>query len=191
MGRNSIAAIVAFGLMQPCFSRAQDAVADAVQPCWSCHGAAGSPTDATIPIIWGQRADYLEAQLRAYRSGDRENQIMNSMAESLKRSEIAAVAALIAAKDWPKLDAAASAPGPESVSVRRGCHGADLTGGASPVGPAPRLAGQNAAYLRSQMVAFAHDERPNQPVMSALMKALNDDDQAAVAAYLSSIDPKR
>jgi len=166
---------------------AQEQIGAALDTCWSCHGASGVPKDPTVPIIWGQRADYLEAQLRAYRAGDRENQIMNSMAESLRRADIPAVAAFIAGKDWPATSGDGSGAAPNAVATCRGCHGAELMGGVSPVGPAPRLAGQTAAYLKAQMVAFAHGERLNQETMSALMKALDGETQTALASYLAGL----
>ncbi len=170
--------------LQPHAIRAQDASLDT---CWSCHGQQGLPTDATIPIIRGQRADYIEAQLRAYRSGDRENQIMNSMAESLTREDIPRQAALIASLGWPHTTAPQASAGADLVAGCKGCHGADLMGGPSPVGPAPRLAGQNAAYLKSQMVAFAEGQRSNQEVMQALMKTIDADSKTAIAAYLAGL----
>lgn len=182
-----IAIVAVLAMLAPVMGRAQEPLAAALETCWSCHGAAGVPKDPTVPVIWGQRADYLEAQLRAYRSGDRENQIMNSMAESLRRADIPAAAALIASKGWPAGSAVGSAAVPDAVATCRGCHGADLQGGVSPLGPAPRLAGQMAAYLQGQMVAFAQGERPNQPAMSALMKSLDGASQSALASYLAGL----
>lgn len=39
--------------------------------CVSCHSADGNPLVAGVPILAGQRADYLQSAMRAYRDGHR------------------------------------------------------------------------------------------------------------------------
>jgi len=53
--------------------RAQDAEAAklAGQVCASCHGPAGVSTSPAFPKIAGQRAEYLENQLKAFRDHTR------------------------------------------------------------------------------------------------------------------------
>jgi cytochrome c553 len=63
------------------------------QLCASCHGEHGLPSDPTVPIIWGQQAAYIQTELNAYRNGDRESQIMSSIAESLSNAEMSQIAA--------------------------------------------------------------------------------------------------
>lgn len=168
-------------------ARAADPLEAAMETCWSCHGVAGEPKDPTIPIIWGQQAKYIEKQLRDYRAGDRDNQIMSSMAEAVPFKELARAAELIAAKAWPQRADAVKTPAPESAATCQACHGADLMGGASPEGLAPRLAGQFAEYLEDQMGAFARDQRANQKTMSAMMKALSAEERARLAKYFAGL----
>jgi cytochrome c553 len=65
--------------------------------CVACHGADGIGKAAQYPDLRGQKAAYMEKQLRAYRSGERTDPWMSAMARSLTDEEIAAVAAWFAA----------------------------------------------------------------------------------------------
>jgi cytochrome c553 len=162
---------------------------DAASPafCASCHGTAGAPHDTTIPVIWGQQASYLEKQLRDYRAGDRESQIMSSVAEGLSDAQIAALATTFSQAAWPAIAAPAAAL-PPLASACVGCHQASFMGAeVANVGSVPRLAGQQAAYLRMSMQAYANGQRTNSSVMPALMKALKPDDRAAIAAALAAL----
>lgn len=64
--------------------------------CAACHGAAGVSVSDTIPNLAGQKAAYLEAQLRALKEGTRKNAIMNAIASQLGTDDIANVAAYFA-----------------------------------------------------------------------------------------------
>ena len=70
-----------------------------VGACASCHGpnAAGMP--AQYPRLSGQHAEYIEVQLKAFRSGERANDpngSMRSVAGKLSDREIEAAADYIA-----------------------------------------------------------------------------------------------
>jgi cytochrome c553 len=69
--------------------------------CTGCHSPRGQGNaPAGYPRLSGQHADYIEAQLRNFRAGDRtndgENQVMRQVAARLSDSEIKAVANYIA-----------------------------------------------------------------------------------------------
>jgi cytochrome c553 len=66
--------------------------------CAACHGANGLSVSDTIPNLAGQKAAYLENQLRALRDGSRKNPIMNAIAGQLGNDDIANVAAYFAAQ---------------------------------------------------------------------------------------------
>jgi cytochrome c553 len=166
---------------------AADAVETAVGSCWSCHGAGGPPKDPTIPIIQGQQSGYLEKQLHDFRSGERENQIMSSMAESIRPQDMARASAMIAAMPWPRRGGEAATSTPDSVVACQGCHGPDLMGAAGPEGVAPRLAGQFSEYLADQMGAFARGERPKAKTMTLMMKSLDATERGRIADYLAGL----
>lgn len=66
-----------------------------VAACASCHGPNGAGMPSQYPRLSGQHAEYLEAQLKAFRSGERANDPNSSMrtvAGKLSDREIQAVA---------------------------------------------------------------------------------------------------
>lgn len=66
-----------------------------IPACAGCHGAAGAGLPAQFPRLAGQYADYTEAQLKAFRAGDRANdneKVMRMIAGKLNDGEIKAVA---------------------------------------------------------------------------------------------------
>ena len=70
-----------------------------VPACAGCHGPAGAGNPAQYPQLWGQFAEYTEAQLKAFRSGERSNdpnRMMRLTASRLSDQEIKAVADYIA-----------------------------------------------------------------------------------------------
>jgi cytochrome c553 len=64
--------------------------------CAACHGAAGISVSDTIPNLAGQKAGYLETQLKAWKDGSRKNAVMNAIAAQLGAEDIANVAAYFA-----------------------------------------------------------------------------------------------
>ena len=64
--------------------------------CVACHGAKGISAVGTYPNLAGQKADYLAAQLKAFRGKSRVNPLMSGMAASLKDEDIDNLAAYFA-----------------------------------------------------------------------------------------------
>ena len=56
--------------------------------CSVCHGANGIAMMAEAPNLAGQQAIYLEEQLRNYRSGKRNHEVMTVMAKALSDKDI-------------------------------------------------------------------------------------------------------
>jgi len=74
-------------------------VSEGIAACASCHGPNGAGMPAQYPRLSGQHAEYIEAQLKAFRSGARDNDAnasMRGVAARLSDREIAAVADYIA-----------------------------------------------------------------------------------------------
>jgi cytochrome c553 len=71
-----------------------------IPACRSCHGPQPERADPMIPDIRGQRADYIEEQLRLFKDGIRGNskyaRMMHEAAQSLHPDEMAALAAYYA-----------------------------------------------------------------------------------------------
>jgi cytochrome c553 len=68
-----------------------------VPACAGCHGPSGAGIPAQYPRLAGQHADYVEAQLVAFRGGARSNNpAMTAIAAKLNDREIKAVADYVA-----------------------------------------------------------------------------------------------
>jgi cytochrome c553 len=63
-----------------------------VPACAGCHGPAGAGMPAQYPRLGGQHTEYLEAQMNAFRSGERANSAqMTAIAAKMSDKEIKAV----------------------------------------------------------------------------------------------------
>ena len=70
-------------------------LAKGLPACAACHGATGAGLPAQYPRLAGQYPEYVEAQLKAFRAGDRHNdagKMMQSIAAKMSDPEIRAIA---------------------------------------------------------------------------------------------------
>ena len=68
-----------------------------IPACAGCHGPAGAGIPAQYPRLSGQHADYVVAQLTAFRDGVRKNNLtMKQVAAKLNDQEIKALADYVA-----------------------------------------------------------------------------------------------
>lgn len=170
----------------------------AINLCSTCHGPRGVSTSPEFPVLAGQQYGYLVAQLQAFRSKTRAEQIahdfMWGIAGGLDDRMIDAVAHYYAAQP-----PAPGRPGDpklieqgkelfEKGAPNRGipscatCHGDRAQG----MGNFPRLAGQHAKYVRKQLEYIQGLVR-NAPVMHGVVKDLTPVEIEAVAAYVQSL----
>jgi cytochrome subunit of sulfide dehydrogenase len=62
--------------------------------CAQCHGTAGKPIPGSVlPGLAGMPADYLDAQMKAFKSGARPATVMHQIAKGYSDAQIAALAA--------------------------------------------------------------------------------------------------
>lgn len=66
---------------------------NASTPCQACHGADGVGISEDIPNLAGQKVAYLQAQLRAFKSGDRKHDVMGPIARQLSDADVENLAA--------------------------------------------------------------------------------------------------
>ena len=69
----------------------------AAQKCEACHGLDGKAKIPEAPNLAGQSSQYLIAQLNAFRSGERKNEMMSLVAPTLEDKEIENLAAYYSA----------------------------------------------------------------------------------------------
>jgi len=163
--------------------------------CAACHGPDGNSPTSANPILAGQHADYLAAQLAAYKSGTRANPIMAGMAAALTPEDMRNVAAWFAqqaVKPSAAKDKALAVRGQQiwrggvrqgNVPACAGCHGA---AGAGIPTQYPRLAGQYAELTYGWLKAYASGGRAH-PVMAGVAARMSDADMKAVAEYVAGL----
>ena len=166
--------------------------------CAACHGADGNSPLAINPNLAGQHADYIAKQLANFKSGERKNAVMASMAATLTPEDMKNVGAYFTkqnAKERAARDEALTKEGgrlyrggnlKNGVPACAGCHGPD---GAGIPAQFPRLAGQYSDYTLAQLKAFRAGERANDPAKMMRMVAgkLSDHEMQALAEYISGL----
>jgi len=158
--------------------------------CESCHGIGGRSTLPDTPSLAGQPKQFITTQLVMFREGNRKNAIMNPIAAPLSNAEVNELGSYFsaqAAEPAGKPLAAGAAAAARGVAERLGCvtcHGAELKGQQH----IPRLAGQQADYLRTQLLGFKAGTRFDMDGnMTAAAQALTPADIETLASYLSAL----
>ncbi|TRX03836.1 c-type cytochrome [Candidatus Methylobacter oryzae] len=152
--------------------------------CASCHGQKGNSSNAQWPNLAAQSSIYLVNQLKAFKSGDRVNPIMQPMASHLSDEDINDLSAYFSSQQPVKAggEPTLAKAGETKAAMCLGCHGAKAQGN----GQFPRLAGQYPEYLERQLNAFKTGTRKNGP-MQAIAANLSEADFKALAAYFASL----
>ncbi len=172
----------------------------AVGTCANCHGFQGRSIAPKFPVLAGQKAQYLLAQLHAFKAQTRgdpdalgymwgmsaplEEPLMTALADYYSQQRPAAGergdARLIARGQaiYQHGDAAQGIP-PCAV-----CHGPMAAG----TDMYPRLAGQHVQYLMKQLRSFQNNLR-DVAIMHGVAQGLKERDMRAVSDYLQSLGP--
>jgi cytochrome c553 len=159
------------------------------EPCFACHGPTGNSTDPSIPSIAGQPAQFISTQLYFFREGNRKNPQMAALAATLKNADLNDLAAYYSAQKAapPKELGAEKADAGKRLTQQYNCvacHGAALLGQQH----IPRLAGQHAEYLRTQLRGFQAGTRFDMDGnMTSAARAMPAADIDVLAEYLSSL----
>ena len=61
--------------------------------CAGCHGPQGIAANPAWPNLAGQNIDYFVAQIKAFKNGNRKNELMTPMAQALSDQDAANLAA--------------------------------------------------------------------------------------------------
>lgn len=142
----------------------------AAEVCSSCHGEAGLVVSDTFPKLAGQSAEAIFKQLSDYKSGARAHPQMTPVVQPLSERQLAEVAAYFGGqKSGSALgEAGLLDEGPIGRLIHRGdparglppCESCHARGVGGPP-EAPVLAGQNAAYIERQLLAYRSGARSN------------------------------
>jgi cytochrome c553 len=162
--------------------------------CAGCHGAQGVSATEMFPNLAGLSAEVVYKQLDDYRTGKRQNPIMQGMAAALDDQKVADLAAYFAT--LPRNAHSTGTPAPSlvvtgnpmrSIAPCGACHG--------PMGfkdGAPALEGQKRAYLKTQLEAFATGARHNDinQQMREIARALTAAERESVADWYGNPEPQ-
>ena len=170
----------------------------AIGVCGVCHGVNGNSKNPMFPRLAGQKAWYLEQQLKEFRNHTRGDayavSYMWGMASHLSNGTITALA-----KYFSHQKTGPGTPSPPVVVAEGGrfyhrgipsqgvpacaaCHGPNGLGTAH----FPRVAGQHAEYIMKQLNAFKTNMR-DVFVMHGITMTLHPKQEKAIADYLASL----
>ncbi len=162
--------------------------------CFMCHGLEGESSSEIFPRLAGQHWEYIAKQLENFKTGKRKSTAMNDMVAKLKPEEMVALGRYfekMSVPAEPSKDAELAAVGKyvfyagnkfSGLPACAGCHGKEALGTAA----LPRLAGQYASYIETQLRLFNSRERTNDnAVMHAIVVKMTPLEMHAVAEYLS------
>lgn len=154
--------------------------------CLLCHRAADDKPLAAF--LAGQPAPYLYEQLKAYKERRRTNIVMNTNAGSLSDRDMRDIAQYFASRPAErasqKVDTEKVAAG-KAKAAELGCSACHNEKGRER--NIPRIAGQKAAYLLTQLEAFAGGNRPHGTLPPPALQ-LSRDDAERLAHYFAQLD---
>lgn len=156
--------------------------------CNGCHGIEGQRNaypSFRVPRIGGQKSEYLELALKAYRAGTRPHPTMQAQASAMTDEDIddlvAWLAGFGAASDTATAEQVA---GVAAAQICITCHGAQ---GQAVQPTPPTLAGQHADYLVHALKQYRNGTRSGN-VMTAFATTLGDTDIEMLAKFYASQD---
>lgn len=166
--------------------------------CGACHSTDGNSTSPAYPVLAGQHPEYIAKQLGEFKAGARKNAIMAPNVTNLSADDMLNLAAYFSAQQpKPRLAKDASLIAEGQKIFKGGNAGSGVPACASCHGPAgsgipvqfPRLAGQHAKYVLSQLKNFRSGDRANDggKMMQVIARKLTDREMKAVAEYINGL----
>lgn len=181
-----------------------DAAAGATKSaaCGACHGPNGNSAMPEWPKLAGQSSRFIFEQLKAFKSGTRQNPVMQGQVAALSEQDMRDLAAhYTLQKPAPGVaskDAVATAQPlyragnkDRALPACAACHGP--AGNGNGAAAYPRLGGQHATYVAARLRNYRElglkGELPdgNQKMMSAVAAKLSDKEIDALASYVNGL----
>ena len=157
--------------------------------CAGCHGEAGVSKMPGMPSLVGLDPKYLVAAMKAYKSGQRKNEIMKTMLSTLSDAYLDNIALYYALQKPVRAQTPAAgdqAAGKSAAGACAGCHG-DQGVSSNPANPS--LAGQDAQYIAAALQGYKDGTRSDE-TMKALAAPLDEGTIKNVAAYYANQQPQ-
>lgn len=175
----------------------------AASVCVACHNADGNSVQAANPKLAGQHAEYLFKQMKEFKAADgkqpvRVNAVMNGMIAPYTEEQMRDLSAWFSAQT----QVGEKARNRDTIEAGRrlyragnltrgvpacaGCHGP--TGAGIPA-QFPRIGGQFAEYIETQLKAFRDESRANDPnkMMRMIAIKMTDPEIKAVSDYIAGL----
>jgi cytochrome c553 len=158
--------------------------------CFGCHGLNGVSATKGVPHLAGQRAAYLNLELRNYKSGVRGNEAMTGAVKFLSDDALFKASAYYASLEPVQsgapegAKAAPSKPDPAQAgkAAAAGCVGCHGENGVSKMPGTPSLVGLDPKYLAAALQAYKGGQRKSD-IMKPMAAAVSDADMGNVALY--------
>jgi cytochrome c553 len=157
--------------------------------CTGCHGDAGVTKTPGMPSLTGMDPKYFVIAINDYKSGQRKNELMKSMAVAISDANAKNIALYFALQTpAPAKTPAPGDPvaGKAAADSCAGCHGEQ---GVSGTPTTPSLAGQDAEYTAAALRAYKDGTRNNE-TMKGLATPLDDAAIKNLAAYYAVQKPE-
>ena len=149
--------------------------------CLGCHGIEGYRNgypSFRVPRLGGQKAEYLDTALKAYRSGTRPHPTMRAQASAMTDDDIDdLVAWIVSYGEAEDTISGADVEGVQVAQICVTCHGAE---GANVTPQPPVLSGQHADYLVHALGQYKDGSRGGN-VMTAFATTLSEADMELLA----------
>jgi len=166
--------------------------------CVACHGVDGNSVNPEWPTIAGQHSGYIVKQLKAFKTGARQNGLMSPMAQPLSDQDVEDLAAYFSTQtarggeaDKGKVDVGQKlyrgGNTTSAVAACIACHGPNGRGNVA--AGYPSIRGQHAKYVELQLAAYKSGQRGTDPnkMMRDVASRLSAEEIAAVAAYVQGL----
>jgi len=157
--------------------------------CAGCHGDAGVSKTAGMPSLIGMDPKYLVAAMKAYKNGQRKNEMMKNFLSAISDAELENVALYYGLQKPARAQTPAAgdqAAGKAAAGACAGCHGEQ---GVSTNAANPSLAGQDAQYLAAALQVYKDGARSDE-TMKALAAPLDESAMKNIAAYYANQQPQ-
>ena len=161
----------------------------AAAACAGCHGEAGISKMPGTPSLVGLDPKYVVAAMKAYKSGQRKNEMMKSALSAVMDTDFSNIALYYALQKPGRAQtpvAGDPSAGKAAAAACAGCHG-DKGVSANPANPS--LAGQDAQYLAAALRAYKEGSR-NDETMKGLAASLDEPAAKNLAAFYANQQPQ-
>ncbi len=167
--------------------------------CGACHGPDGNSPAPTFPKLAGQGERYLLKQLKDIKGGARQVVPMTGLLDNLSEQDLADIAAYFSSQKGsvgqadPNLVARGEAlfrggKVQDGMPACTGCHSPNGEGNAQ--AGFPKLGGQHAQYVATQLTNFREGVRTNDGdtmIMRSVAAKLSNKDIEAVSSYIQGL----